>query len=343
VAREVATRIGVPIPPAIAGHMASSRPVDPRVYQAYARGRYFWNRRSKEDVQRALAEFSNAIEIDPAFAPAYAGLADSYSSIGSYGFAAGEQAWRQSVAAAEKALLLDPNLADGHTSRATIAVHYEWDWDRAGAEYRRALQLNPGYATARHWHGYYQLLIGKPGEAEAEITAALRLDPLSPIINANIGFCRYIARDYDGALSHLRGALEMHPEFRLIHSYIGLVHVARGAYDEAIAAFLKALETGGAPTDRAVLAHAYARAGQTDRAKAILAELERPKGGEFLPAYYFALVHVGLGDKDRAFAALDRAFEERVGPLNELNIDPMFDSLRDDPRFDTLRRRLRLR
>ena len=343
VARELAVRIGAPVPAAIAGHVAALKPVDPRVYQAYARGRYFWNRRSNEDVRRALEEFRNAIAIDPSFAPAYAGLADSYASIGSYGFAAGEQAWQQAVAAAEKALQLDPNLAEAHTSRATIAEQYEYDWNRAGDEYRRALALNPGYATARHWYGYHQLLMGRPREAEAEIAAALQLDPLSPIINANIGFARYIARDYDGALAHLRHVLDMHPQFRLIHSYMGLAHVGRGAYPDAIAAFEKAIELGGAPTDRAVLAHAYARAGQIDRARAILAELERPQGGEFLPAYYFALIHVGLGDRDRAFAALDRAFKERVGPINELNIDPMFDSVRDDPRFDPLLRRLRLR
>lgn len=343
VARELAARIGAPVPAGIAGHAAAIRPVDPRVYQAYARGRYFWNRRSKEDVQRALEEFKSAIEIDPTFAPAYAGLADSYMAIGGYGFAAGEEAWQQAIAAAEQALQLDPNLADGHASRGNIAWQYEWDWNRAGAEFRRALALNPGYANAHHWYGYYQLLIGRPRDGEAEIAAALQLDPLSPIINANIGFARYVGRDYDGALAHLQKTLEMHPEFRLTHSYMGLVHVARGSYADAIAAFEKAIAAGASPTDQAVLAHAYARAGQRDRAKAILADLERPQPGRFVPAYYFALIHVGLGDKARAFAALDRAFEERVGPINELNIDPMFDSIRDDPRFDAFVRRLRLR
>ena len=328
VARELAARIGAPLPATISGHAASMRPIDPRVYQAYARGRYFWNRRSKEDVQRALAEFTRAIEIDPSFAPAYAGLADSYMAVGGYGFAAGEEAWQQAIAAAEKALQLDPSLADGHASRGNIAWQYEWDWDRAGVEFRRALALNPGYANAHHSYGYYQLLIGKPREAEAEITAALELDPLSPIINANIGYARYIGRDYDGALAHLQRTLEMHPRFWLTHSYMGLVHVARGSYADAIAAFEKAIDAAGSPTDRA---------------RNILADLERPVPGRFVPSYYFALIYVGLGDKDRAFAALDRAFEERVGPINELQIDPMFDPLRDDPRFDALLRRLRLR
>ena len=343
VARELAARIGAPVPAAIAGHAAANRPVDPRVYEAYARGRYFWNRRSKEDVQRALEEFKRAIDIDASFAPAYAGLADSYMAIGGYGFSAGEDAWQQAIAAAEQALRLDPDLADGHASRGNIAWQYEWDWDRAGAEFRRALALNPGYANAHHWYGYYQLLIGRPREAEAEIAAALQLDPLSPIINANVGFARYIGRDYDGALAHLQKTLDMHPQFRLTHSYMGLVHVARGSYADAIAAFEKAIDAAGSPTDRAVLAHAYARAGQIGRARAILADLERPQPDRFVPAYYFALIHVGLGDKDRAFAALERAFEERVGPVNELNADPMFDSLRDDPRFEVLVRRLRLR
>ena len=343
VARELAARIGAPLPAAMAGQAAGARPIDPRVYQAYARGRYFWNRRSKADVRRALDEFKSAIEIDPSFAPAYAGLADTYMAIAAYGFTADEDAWRQAIASAEQALKLDPNLADGHASRGNIAWQYEWDWERAGTELRRALALNPGYANAHHWYGYYQLLIGRPREAEAEIAAALQLDPLSPIINANIGFARYIGRDYDGALAHLQKTLEMHPQFRLTHSYMGLVHVARGSYGDAIAAFEKAIDAGAAPSDRAVLAHAYAKAGQTARAKAILAELGRPEPDRFVPAYYFALIHTGLGDEDRAFAALERAFEERVGPINELNADPMFDPLRGDPRFDAFVRRLRLR
>lgn len=343
VAHELAGRLGTPLDAAAAARLAATKTVDPKVYEAYIKGRYFWNRRSDQDVRRALEQFQLAIDIDPSFAPAYAGLADSYAAIGSYGFAAGEAAWQKALAAAEKALQLDPNFADGHTSRANVALYYEWDWDRGGAELRRALALNPGYATARHWYGYYHLLIGKPREGEAEIAAALQLDPLSPIINANIGFARYIARDYDGALAHLRRTLDMHPQFRLTHSYMGLAHVGRGAYADAIAAFEKAIDAGAAPTDRAVLAHALARGGRAAEAKAILADLERPQAGRFVPAYYFALIHVGLGDKERAFSALDRAFEERVGPLNEIAIDPMFDLLRDDPRFEVLLRRLRLK
>jgi DNA-binding winged helix-turn-helix (wHTH) protein/TolB-like protein/Tfp pilus assembly protein PilF len=343
VAQELAGRLGVPLDAGAAARLAATKTVDPKVYEAYIKGRYFWNRRSDEDVRRALEQFRIAIDIDPSFAPAYAGLADSYAAIGSYGFAAGEAAWQQALAAAEQALRLDPNFADGHTSRANVALYYEWDWDRGGDELRRALALNPGYATARHWYGYYHLLIGKPREAEAQIAAALQLDPLSPIINANIGFARYIGRDYDGAIAHLSRTLEMHPQFRLTHSYMGLAHVGRGAYADAIAAFEKAIDTGAAPSDRAVLAHALARGGRVADAKAILADLESPKDGRFVPAYYFALIHVGLGDKDRAFSALERAFVERVGPLNEIAIDPMFDLLRGDPRFDVLLHRLRLK
>jgi TolB-like protein/Tfp pilus assembly protein PilF len=340
VARDVASRIGVDMTAADIERLAA-KPIDPRAYEAYTRGRYFWNRRSGEDLQRAIAQFRSAIAIEPSYAPAYAGLADSYAIIGSYGFAAGKDAFDEARAAAERAVQLDPNLADGHTSRANIAVQ-DWDWARAEVEYKRALALNPGYATARHWYGYYLLLVGRPRDAEAEITAALQLDPLSPIINANIGFCRYIGRDYEGALAHLGKALEMHPQFRLIHSYMGLVHVARGSYADAVAAFEKAFDAGAAPSDQAVLAHALARGGNITRAKGILTDLQRPAADRFVPAYYLALIHVGLGDTDAAFAALDRAFEERVGPLNELNIDPMFDLLRGDARFARLVARLHL-
>lgn len=340
VANDVAERIGIELTPEDHARLRA-KPIDPRVYEAYIRGRYFWNRRSGEDVQRAIEQFRSAIAIDPAFAPAYAGLADSYAIIGAYGFAAGQEAIREARAAAERAIQIDPNLAEGHTSRANIAV-YDFDWPRAETEYRKAVALNPGYATARHWLGYYLLLVGRPREAEAEIRAALQLDPLSPIINANIGFCRYIARDYDAALAHLRKAAVMHPQFRLIHSYMGLIHTARGSYDEAVASFEKAFDAGAAPSDQAVLAHALARGGNIAKAKRMLADLQRPEPGRFVPAYYLALIHVGLGDKDAAFAALDRAFEEHVGPLNEINIDPMFDLLRGDPRFAGLVRRIHL-
>jgi len=339
VAKDLSAQIGAPI---AAAASTDNRRVDPRVYEAYVKGRYFWNRRSSEDAQRAIAEFQRAIDLDAGFAPAYAGLADAYTIIGANGFEKGEAAWRRALAAADRAVALDPNLADGHTSRATVADHYEWDWARAESEYRKALELNPGYATAHHWYGYHLLMVGRAKEAEKEIASALSLDPLSPIINANIGFARYIGRDYDGALAHLASALEMHSAFRLIHSYIGLVHAARGAYPEAIAAFDKAIDTQPTPSDQAVLAHVLARSGDTAKARAILAQLKNPPAGTFVPAFYLALVHIGLGEKDEAFAALDRAFAERVGPLNELNVDPMFDSLRADPRFDALRRRLHM-
>src|SRR6185503_16454217 len=184
-----------------AARLAATTFVNPRVYEAYLKGRYFWSQRSEPDMRQAIAHFEEALRHDPEYAPAHAGLADSYSVYGSYGWTldGGGNPWLRALAEAEKALALDESLADAHTSRARIALNYELDWAGAGAGYRRALELNPGYPNAHHWYGYYLMLSGRLKEAETEMRRALELDPLSPVINANIGICFYMGRHYDAA------------------------------------------------------------------------------------------------------------------------------------------------
>jgi len=337
----IASRIAVTLTPRERSRLAEAPRVNPKVYEAYLKGRYLWNRRSQPDVQQAIEQFEEALRHDSHYAPAYAGLADSYTMFGTYGWTVpADKEWAKAIAAADKAIELDESLADGYTSRAGIAMNYELDWAKAEKGYRRALELNPGYANAHHWYGYYLLLTGRVKEAEVEIRRALELDPLSPIINANVGFCLYAAREYDGALAHWRKALEMHRNYRLLHGYMVLAYVGKGMYTEAVAELQKGLALSGAgPPEMAVLAHIRARMGDTAEAHTLLSQL-LSRGD--VPAYYIAEAYVGFGDKDRAFAWLEKAIRERTGPFNELNADPMFDSLRGDPRFDALLRQMGL-
>jgi TolB-like protein/DNA-binding winged helix-turn-helix (wHTH) protein/Tfp pilus assembly protein PilF len=341
IARTIADHLDVTLTPRESARLAETIRVDPKVYEAYLKGRYFWNRRSEPDMRQAIDQFREAIRRDPAYAPAHAGLADSYALYGSHGWSLPVgNAWEQATASAEKALELDPRLADGHTSRARIALNYELDWAKAEAGYRRALELNPNYANARHWYGYYLLLTGRLPEAEREMRRALELDPLSPIINANIGMCFYVARRYDAAIAHWQQTLEMHRNYGLLHEYMTMAYLGKGMYPEAVAELQKGLAlSGDGLSEKAILAHIYGRMGRAREARSLLSQV-LPHGST--AAYFIAIAYLGLGDTARAFAWLERSVEERIGPFNELNADPIFDPVRADPRFAALLRRMRL-
>jgi tetratricopeptide (TPR) repeat protein len=315
--------------------------LNPKVYEAYLKGRYFWSRRSEPDMRQAIAHFEEAIRIDPGYAPAHAALADSYALYGSYGWVLpGGNAWTRAIASAEKAVALDPLLADGHTSRARIALNYELDWAGAERGYRRAVELNPGYALARHWYGYYLLLTGRVQEAEGELRRALDLDPLSPIINANVGMAFYFARRFDASIAHWQKALEMHRNYRVLHNYLASAYLGKQMYAEAVAELEKGIALSGAGSwERALLANIYGRMGRTREARELLADVLR--GGD-TAAYNAAIAYVGLGEMDEAFRWLNRAVDARTGAFNEVNADPIFDTLRRDPRFSMLLRRVGL-
>jgi TolB-like protein/Tfp pilus assembly protein PilF len=339
IARTIAGRTGVRLTQQEQDRLAATTRVNPEAYAAYLRGRHFWNRRSEPDMRQAIHQFEEALRQDSGYAPAYAGLADSYALYASYGWSLpGGNAWNRAVTAAEKALQLDPLLADGHTSRARIALNHEMDWERTGAGYRRALELNPGYANAHHWYGYYLMLTGRVKDGEAELRRALELDPLSPIINANLGMASYFARKYDAAIAHWRKTLEMHRNYRLLHTYLATAYIAKDTYPEAIAELRQGIELSGAGGwERAMLAYCYAHVGRMAEARKLLMDVRSGDGG----AYNIALAHVGLGETDQAFAALEQAVDTRMGAFNEVNADPLFDPLRGDPRFAALLHRMR--
>jgi Tfp pilus assembly protein PilF len=341
VARTIVSRTAVTLTPGMSARLAETTRVNPKVHEAWLKGRYFWNQRSEPDMRHAIEQFEEALRLDPGYAPAHAGLADSYALYGSYGWTLpGGNPWARALASAEKALALDDRLADAHTSRARIALNYELDWARAGEGYRRALELNPGYANAHHWYGYYLILSGRLKEGEAQMRRALELDPLSPIINANIGICFYFARQHDAALAHWDKALEMHRNHPVLHDYRTTAYVAKAMYPQALAELQRAGDASAMGSwETALLAYIHGRTGRTPDARALVSQLvSRPDA----PPYFVALAYAGLGDNDNAFHWLEKALQERSGPFNELNADPLFDPLRADPRFSALVRRMGL-
>ncbi|MDQ3742959.1 MAG: tetratricopeptide repeat protein [Acidobacteriota bacterium] len=316
---------------------------DVEAYQAYLKGRYFWNKRTEEGMRKGVECFRRAIELDPLYALAYAGLADSYNLLGIYNVSAPREIFPKARAAAVKALEIDDTLAEAHTSLAHVLQYFDWDWSGAEREYRRALELNPDYATTHHWYANYLITMGRHTEAMEEMRRAQRLDPLSPIIEGNIGNHLYYTRRYDQAIKHFQKMLEMEPDFYGTHSNLGGVYEQKGMYEEAISEFEKALALDDNLSTRAWLGHAYAIAGQTAAAHEVINDLKERAESRYISPYDIAMIYVGLGEREQAFAWLDRAYKDRSDSLVWLQIDPRLDSIRSDPRLIDLTERVGLR
>jgi len=315
-------------------------------YTSYLKGRFFWNKRTTESLRRGMAYFEQAIAQDPAYALAYAGLADSYALLGTveYGGLAAKEAIPKARAAAEKALALDEQCAEAHASLANIRYTYEWDWPGAEREFKRAFVLNPNYTIARYWYAHYLAARGRLDEAMVEIRLAQELDPLSLIINTTVGMVFYFRRQPDRAIEQLRQTLEIDPNFVAAQLQLGVFYVQQQRFDEAIAEFQKAINlVGENPITLALLGNAYAASGKRRETLAILAKLQQPSLRPFVSPFYLALVYLGLDEKDRAFEWLEKAYEERANYLIYLKVEPLFDSLRSDPRFTALLKKVGLR
>ncbi|MEO8679883.1 MAG: winged helix-turn-helix domain-containing protein [Vicinamibacterales bacterium] len=332
VARAIAARIGIELAGENRVGLAGTVAISPEAYEDYLKGRFFWNKLTVPGYERAIEHFDAAIRKNPDFAEAYAGLADSYASLGLWGLP-GREALAKAKAAAEKAVALRETLADGHASKAFIAMSYEWDWETAEREFLRALELNPSYAHAHHRYGYLLMLRGRSEQSAAELRQAQELDPLSMVINANIGFRLYLMRQYDAALAHWDKNLEMDPDFPLLHGYKACALTMQEKYPEALAELERAIGTPGVIAARGYI---YGRMGRKQEARKQLEALLELRKTTFVPAFYVALLYTGVGDKDQAFAWLDRAIEERSGYLMEIHVDPMFDTLHSDARFQAL-------
>ncbi len=310
-------------------------------YQLYLKGRYFWNKRTEESLNKGIDYFKQAIEKDSRYALAHAGLADSYIILGNFGLLAPNEAYPKAKTSAEEALKLDADLVEAQVSIAFVKALFERDWPAAEAGFKRAIELNPNYGPAHQWYGVSLAGAGRLDEAIAEVRRALEVDPLSLTINSVVGWILYLARDYDKAIEQEKIALEMDPNFGLAHRYLGLAYEQKRMYAEAILEFQNAGTLSGArPLDLASLGHSYAVAGKTTEAREILKRAIERSSQIYFPAHDIALIYVGLGEKDLAFDSLNKAVEERSPWLIHLKVDPRFDPLRSDRRFNDLVHRL---
>jgi len=310
-------------------------------YELYLKGRFFWNKRTGADLRTAIEYFNQALGKDPSYGLAYAGLADSYGLLSIYGAASPADSFPQARAAAKKALELDDTLAEAHSSLAFSLAHYDFDLEQSLKEFERAIQLNPNYATARHWYSNNPLVeLGQFDRAIAEGKRAVELDPLSLIISADLGEDYFFARRYDEAIAQLRKTIEMDPRFHYAHWNLGEVWQLKAQLNEAISEYRKAVELNDDPFVLALLGQAYARAGQREEAQRILSRLSEEARSRYVHAYSFALMYLALGDKERAIDEMERAYRERGRDVILVNVDPMLDDLRGHPRFEALVQRV---
>ena len=322
---------------------------NPDAYMAYVRGRYFWNKRTEEGLRRSLDYYGEALDHDPAYAQAYAGLADTYAMLGSYGGLLPADAYPKAKAAAEKALALEPDLAEAYVPLALAETDYFWDWEAAEDHFLHALALNPQYATAHHQYATeYLSVMGRHDEAVRVGRQAVALDPLSLIINADMGRIYDAGGRPDEAIVQLEKTLEMDPAFALTRLYLSSAYVQKHQYDEAIAILepLRAAPTdslGPSPSTLAFLGYAYARAAREAQARKVIAELDTLNWYRYVAPIWQAIVYANLHEYDQAFALLDSAYTDRNRQLAYLNAMPFFRVLRDDPRAESLLARMGMR
>jgi serine/threonine protein kinase/Tfp pilus assembly protein PilF len=312
-------------------------------YSLYLKGRYCWNKRSQEGVLQAIAYFEQAIARDPRYALAYSGLSDAYGLQVDYRGLPVAEGYALARKYALKALELDDSLAEAHTSLAWVLFVHDWDWDGAVRAYARALELNPGYATAHHWYSFSLLVAGEAEQALVQAHTALELDPSSLSVRRGLGWMYYYTRRYESAVYHLRRAIAMNPTSEDTYRILGLVLTQQGAYDEAERAFREAVALSPELSyATAGVGHVLALAGRRREAEAQLVELEARALKGYVSPVAFCILHLGLRNIDQVFHWLERAYQDRRGWLAYLKVDPMLDPVRDDPRFAELVKRMRL-
>jgi TolB-like protein/Flp pilus assembly protein TadD len=342
VARAIAVQIRGKLSSSPQLHGAS--PLNPEAYELYLKGHYSRDEGTEDGLKLAFEYFRQALERDPQYAPAYAGLADSYSRLPFYSETRPEEAFPKAKAAATKALQLDQTLAEAHASMAYVKTYYDWDWAGAEAEFRRGLELNPNYADVHHSYSRFLASLGRVAEARTELKRAQELDPLSLLVQANAGVISYFGREYDQAIQELLKIKELNPKFPVPYWGIGLCYEQKGMYQEAVDQLQKGIAVSGGrgANNIASLAHAYGLAGQHGEAQKILAELEKRSKKTYVSSYQIALIYLGLRQNDKAMKQLEIAYQEHSTLLTYLKMDPRFDPLRSDPRFQDLVHRIGL-
>jgi tetratricopeptide (TPR) repeat protein len=342
VATAIARGIQVELSTTEQTQLARSRTVVPAAYEAYLKGRYEAAKRTPEGFLAAVEFFQQAIDKDGAFAAAYSGLADTYMHMSNYEMKSPAETIPKARKAAEKALELDDRLAEAHASLAAIRFYF-LEKEGIEREFLRAIALNPGYAQGLHWYALYLASQGRKEESITEIALAREIDPRSQIINANVGWCYYLAGEYDKAIEAQKETLRLDPSFGVAYGYLGQAYVEKGQWEVAIDFTKKYVSL--APGDlsrKAELANAFARGGQKKEAMEILAEFERIRNVRYISPYDWAMIYAGLGDKQETMHWLEKGYEEKSGRLVNLAVHPQFAFLRKEPRFQQLLQRLQI-
>ena len=343
VARTIAEQIRIELTPQEQQGLHRARSVDPGAYENYLRGRASWNERTTDGLEHAVSYFNQAIAKDPNYAQAYSGLADTYALLGDWQYAAmtTKEALPKAKTAATKAIELDQTLSEAHTSLAFTLDGFDWDLQRAGQEFQRAIELNPGYATAHHWYSWHLALFGKYEEAIGEMRKAQTLDPLSPIINADLAELLTIAHQEDESIQQSQKTIDANPDFAMAHNQLAQAYLAKRLPDKAIPELRKAIDLSrGNAACTANLARAYIATGERDKAISLLNGLKKRSRPGFSFAAELAVIYAALGDKDEAIRWVEIGADEKFNP--GVLIRPGFDPLRGDPRFKAVLRRIGL-
>jgi len=313
-------------------------------YNLYLKGRYHWNQRSERSLKKGIGYFEQAIALDPQYAPAYSGLADSYSLLGNYGVLPAKNVKAKALTAALKAVEIDSTLAEAHTALGHVKATYCWDWPGAKQEYQTAISLNAAYPTVHHWYAItYLAPLGMLDAALAEMEKAEELNPVSVSIKRDLAVIFYYSRQYEEAAEHCHGAIELDPNFHGAYWALGLAYEGLSLYPEAVAAFEKGLALSpDTPRLWGSLGHAFAAWGKDAEAKGVLERLNRLSASSYVSPFDFALVHLGLGDLEASFMWLELAYKSRSYELVSARVDPKFDAVQSDARFSKLLKRLGL-
>lgn len=313
-----------------------------KAYNSYLRGRWFWNRRTSEDLKKAITYFEKAIEEESDYALAYVGLADCYNLISVYGNVPTKESFPRAKEAALKAIALDETLGEAHNSLAYGTYQYYWDFAEAAREFKRAIDLNPNYATAHFWYGEFLMTQGRFDEAFSELNIALELDPVSLIINSFLGDLYSSTGQPEKAVEQFLKTLEMDPNFPLAHSILGIAYTDLNKFPEAIAEGKKAVEISGGSINMSYLGWIYAQAGKDEEAKKIIEELQELSRKYYVSSFWIANIYMGLGDNDKAFEWLEKAYEERCESLVYSKAHTIFNPIRTDPSYSELLKKIGL-